>query len=58
MKSQEKNMTDKLEPTGVQHDSETPFAKKPSVLYITSIILGVSVIIFLAANAYYGIIGS
>jgi hypothetical protein len=44
-----------LEPTGVQHDRETPIPQKPSFLFITSISLGVLLIIVLAASSYYGI---
>jgi hypothetical protein len=44
-----------LEPTGIQHDSETPIPQKPSFLFITSISLGVLLIILLAVSSYYGI---
>lgn len=48
---------DQAEDRGVQHDSETPVAKKPSVLYLVSISLGILTIIFLATTAYKGIVG-
>jgi hypothetical protein len=49
------NNTERLVPTGVQRDSETPTAKKPSVLFITSVALGILTIILLAARSYYGV---
>lgn len=43
------------QPTGVQHDSETPLPKKPSFLFIISTTIGVLTIILLAVSAYHGI---
>jgi hypothetical protein len=43
------------QPTGVQHDSETPLPKKPSFLYLVSTTIGVLLIILLATSAYHGI---
>lgn len=40
---------------GVQHDSETPLPKKPSVLFIVSTSIGVITLILLTVSAYYGI---
>ena len=41
-------------PKGVQHDSETPLRKKPSLLFIVSTSIGVLVILLLTFSAYYG----
>ncbi|HEY9880473.1 MAG TPA: hypothetical protein V6D29_18590 [Leptolyngbyaceae cyanobacterium] len=44
-----------LEPTGVQHDSETPLPKKPSVLFLLSTSIGVIGIILLSLQIYHGL---
>lgn len=48
------NSTKQAKTPGVQRDSETPLAKKPSTLYIVSISLGVLTLILVAVSAYYG----
>jgi hypothetical protein len=42
---------------GVQHDNETPLPKKPSLLFIGSIAIGVLTILLLTLNAYHGVAG-
>lgn len=48
------NPTKPAETPGVQRDSETPLPKKPSLLFLISISLGVITLIGVAASAYYG----
>lgn len=48
------NPTKQAETPGVQYDSETPLPKKPSVLFLVSISLGIATLITVAASAYYG----
>jgi hypothetical protein len=57
MKTEETTNFNKSGQAPVQRDSETPLAKKPSVLYIGSIVLGVITIITLVASAYHGVVG-
>jgi hypothetical protein len=49
------NSTNQIETPGVQHDSETPVPKKPSLLFIISVSLGVLTLILVSASAYYGV---
>ena len=42
---------------GVQHDSETPLPKKPSLLFILSVSIGVITIALLTFSAYHGVVG-
>ncbi|MBD2084144.1 MULTISPECIES: hypothetical protein [unclassified Coleofasciculus] len=41
----------------VQHDSETPLAKKPSVLFILSTSIGLITIITVVISVYRGVAG-
>lgn len=55
MKSDKSLDPNTLEPTGVQHDSETPIPQKPSFLFLASVSLGVLLILLLAYSSYQGI---
>lgn len=55
MKSDQNLNPQTLEPTGVQHDSETPLPQKPSVLFLASTTIGVLGIILLALSIYNGL---
>jgi hypothetical protein len=55
MKTNDTTQSSNPQPTGVQHDSQEPFTKKPSVLYVLSTSIGVLVIILLTAVGYFGI---
>jgi hypothetical protein len=55
MKSKESFDHNAPQPTGVQHDSETPLPQKPSFLFIVSTSIGVITIILLTVSAYHGI---
>ena len=41
----------------VQHDSETPLPKKPSVLFILSTSIGLITILTVVISAYRGVVG-
>lgn len=55
MKSDKSLDPNTLEPTGVQHDRETPIPQKPSFLFLVSVSLGVLLILLLAYSSYQGI---
>ena len=55
MKTEEGKIIDSGQPTGVQHDAETPIPQKPSFLFITSALLVVAVLVLVIARGYYGL---
>lgn len=55
MQTEENKPHNPLEPGAELHESNLPVPAKPSFQYITSVSIGVLVIILLAAVSYYGV---